>query len=251
MTRLVLNELFKLRTTRMYVGLLAAATGLVVVVTAFQFLLGPDASLRIDGAAEVITSEADLRSVLDVSGVAALFTLILGATAVSGEVRHRTIAGAFLLTPRRGRLVAAKVVAYSIAGALFGVVVSAAAAAVAFGWLAAGGIAIPLGASVAAGLALTPLSTGLAAGFGVGISAIVPNQLGSVLVAIGWVMMVEQLVSGLVPGVARWLPFSGAGAAITGLHPDLGAAGGVALFVLYVMVVAWVGIRLTARRDVV
>lgn len=250
MMRLVGAELFKLRTTRLYLGLLAACSGLVVVVTALHFLLAGDANLTIEGAADTITTQADLRSVLDVSGVAVLFTLILGATAIAGEARHHTIATTFLATPARSRVVVAKVVGYAIAGAVFGLVVETAAVAVAFGWLAATGVPIPFGLTVAAGLALAPVATGLAAGFGVGVGAAVPNQLGAVLVAIGWVMIVEQLFSGLFPEVARWLPFAGAGSAITGQHSQLGWAGGVGLFVAYLAVMVSVGMQVTRRRDV-
>lgn len=250
MIRLIGAELFKLRTTRMYFGLLVAATGLVVLVTALQFALGDNTSLTIEGASTVIESEADLRSVLDVSGVAVLFTLILGATALAGEHRHHTIATTFLLTPTRSRVVAAKVVGYTVAGAVFGVVVEAAAVVVAVGWLAAIGNPIPFGTTVVAGLALTPIATGLAAGFGVGISTAVPNQLGAVLVAFGWVMIAEQLLGGLVPDVAQWLPFTGAGTAITGQHPEIGAAAGIALFLVYLIAVVAAGIQVTRRRDI-
>ncbi len=250
MIRLVRAELFKLRTTRMYLILLAAATGMVVLVTVMQFVLGDDSSVTIEGAATVIETEADLRSVLDVSGVAVLFTLILGATAISGEHRHRTIATTFLLTPIRSRVVSSKVVAHLLAGAAFGVVVEIAALVVAVGWLTISGAPIPFGPTIAVGLLLTPIATGLAAGFGVGISAAVPNQLGSVLVAVGWVMVAEQLVNGLFPGVAKWLPFTGAGAAITGQHPDVGSAAGIGLFVVYLTAMVIVGTQITKRRDI-
>lgn len=250
MTRLVRAELFKLRTTRLYLVLVVSATALVVVVTALHFILSGEASLTIEGAAPAITSEADLRSVLDVSGVAVLFTLVLGALAVSGEDRHETIASTFLVTPVRSRVVIAKVQAYVIGGALLGIVVEGAALAVTAGWLAATGAAIPFGPTVAVGLALTPVATGLGAGFGVGIGAAIPNQLGAVLVAVGWVMVVEQLIGGLAPGVASWLPFAGAGAAIAGQHPDLGAAAGVALFLGYMAVVVVFGTWVTQRRDI-
>lgn len=250
MMRLVTAELFKLRTTRMYLGLLAAATGLVVVVTGLHFLLAGDASLTIQGAAETITTQADLRSVLDVSGVAALFTLILGATAIAGEDRHHTIATTFLLTPQRSKVLAAKVVGYVIAGVVFGLIVEAAAAVVAFGWLAATGASIPFGSTVVAGLALAPIATGLAAGFGVGVGAAVPNQLGAVLVSIGWVMVVEQLLTGLVPESAGWLPFAGAGVAISGQESQLGTVGGIGLFLAYMLAVVTVGMQVTRRRDI-
>lgn len=250
MSRLVGAEVFKLRTTRLYLGFLVAAVAMVVLVTSLQFLVGDDAALNIEGAATVVQTEEDLRSILNVSGVAALFTLVLGATAVAGEYRHGTIVSTFLSSPRRARVVMAKMLAYLLAGAVFGVVVEAAALAVAVISLGVTGASIPFGASVAAGLALTPIATGLAAAFGVGISAAVPNQLGAVLVAIGWVMVAEQLLGGLVPDVARWLPFNGANTAITGAHPNLGVAGGLLLFVGYLIAVGGVGVQLIRRRDV-
>jgi ABC-type transport system involved in multi-copper enzyme maturation permease subunit len=250
MIRLVRAELFKLRTTRMYLGLLVAATGLVVLVTSLQFALGDDSSLTIEGAATVIETEADLRSVLDVSGVAVLFTLILGATALAGEYRHRTVATTFMLTPARSRVLAAKVVGYIMAGAVFGVVVEASAVVVAVGWLAASGGLIPFGTTVLAGLGLTPVATGLAAGFGVGIGAAIPNQLAAVLAAFGWVMLAEQLLGGVVPEVALWLPFRGAGSAITGQNPEIGAAAGAALFLVYLIIIVGVGSQVTRRRDI-
>lgn len=250
MIRLIGSELFKLRTTRMYLWLLVGAVSLVVFATSIHFLLGDDSSLSIEGANNVVETEADLRSVLDVSGIASLFTSILGATAVAGEHRHRTITSTFLLTPSRGRVVAAKLVGYTIAGAVFGIIVELAALLVAMAWLTVGGSGVPFGASVAVGLALNPVATGLAAGFGVGIGAAVPNQLGAVLAAVGWVMVIEQLLAGLVPDLAQWLPFTGAGIAITGSHPTLGVAGGLGVFLAYMAVLSAIGVVVTKRRDV-
>jgi len=250
MIRLIGAELFKLRTTRLYLVLLAAASGLVVVVTSVHFLLDGGGSLQIEGAASTVTTAADLRSVLDVSGVAALFTLVLGATAVAGEVRHGTIARTFLLTPSRPRVLLAKTAAYVLAGIVFGLVVEVVAGVVAVGWMAAQGVSIPIGPEVWAGLALVPFSTGLAAGFGVGVSALVPNQLGAVLVSVGWVMVVEQLFTGLAPDIAQWLPFSGAGVAISGQHPELGPLTGIVLFALYLSGVGSAGIISMMKRDV-
>lgn len=250
MMRLIGAELFKLRTTRLYLVLLAAASGLVLVVTSIHFLLDGGGNLQIEGAASSVTTAAEFRSVLDVSGVAALFTLVLGATAVAGEVRHGTIARTFLLTPARPRVLLAKTAGYVLAGIVFGLVVEFVAGAVAVGWMTAQGAPIPMGSEVWVGLALVPFSTGLAAGFGVGVSALVPNQLGAVLVAVGWVMVVEQLLSGIAPDIAQWLPFAGAGVAISGQHPEMAPVTGIALFVFYLSVVVSAGVVSTLKRDV-
>lgn len=250
MIRLVRSELFKLRTTRLYLGLLAAATGLVVVVTAVQLVFAGDASLTIEGASSAIETEEDLRSILNAGGIAGLFTLVLGATAVASEYRHRTIAGTYLTTPARGRVVVAKIGAYLLAGLIFGVVVEAGGLATAIGWLTISGEPIPFGSGVVETLALTPVLTGLSAAFGVGISAAVPNQLGAVLVSLGWVMVVEQLLSGLFPEVAPWLPFSGVSTALNGQNPEFGPALAVGLSLAYLAAVSALGIQVVRNRDV-
>ncbi|MGA7228367.1 MAG: hypothetical protein WBZ45_09195 [Acidimicrobiia bacterium] len=248
--RLMLAEVFKLRTTRLYSGMLAAAVGLVVVVTGFQLAAGDGSSWSIEGAASVIATPEDLRSILNVAGLAGLFTLVLGATAVANEHRHRTIVGTFLITPARSKVILAKVIAYTIAGAVFGIVVEAAVLAEVSVWLTATGASIPFGNSVAAALIAGPVITGLAAGTGVGVSAVVPNQLGAVLVVVGWAMVVEQLVSGLLPSLAPWLPLSGVGTAIAGDNPDVGELAGVVLGFGYMILFAGVGMQATRSRDV-
>lgn len=250
MMRLISAEVFKLRTTRLYSIMLAVAVGLVVVVTGFQLAAGDGSSWSIQGAASVIATPEDLRSIMNVAGLAGLFTLVLGATAVANEHRHGTIVGAFLITPSRSRVILAKVIAYTLAGAVFGIVVELAVLAEVSVWLAATGATIPFSNTVIAALVAGPVITGLAAGTGVGISASVPNQLGAVLIVIGWAMVVEQLVSGLLPGLAPWLPLSGVGAAIAGDNPEVGELGGVVLGTGYMTLFAVLGVQLTKHRDI-
>lgn len=250
MIRLIQSELFKLRTTRLYFGLLVASAGLVMVVTGVQLVFGGEASVTIEGAASVIETEEDLRSILNAGGIASLFTLVLGATAVASEYRHSTIASTFLVTPKRSRVVLAKIFAYFVAGLVLGLVVESGALAVVVGWLTINGLAIPFGSGVAQSLVLTPFLTALSAAFGVSIGAAVPNQLGAVLVSLGWVMVIEQLISGLFPDFAPWLPFAGVNAALIGDNPDYGVTVAVALSVAYLALVTAVGIRVVRTRDV-
>lgn len=250
MSRLLAAEFYKLRTTKLYLGLLLATLALVVFVTGVQLAQGGESGLSIEGAAAAVETPEDLRSILNVAGIAGLFTLVLGATAVANEHRHGTIVGTYLDTPSRARVVVAKVVAYALAGVVFGIVVEAAVLAEVSLWLTATGEAVPFGSVVVEALIAGPVITGLAAGTGVGVSAAVPNQLGAVLVVIGWSMLVEQLVSGLLPDLAPWLPLSGVSTALTGENPEIGAVAGVILGLGYLVLLAGLGIQVARSRDV-
>lgn len=250
MTRLLASEFYKLRTTRLYLGLLLATLALVVLVTGVQLAQGGESAVTIEGAAPAVETPEDMRSILNVAGIAGLFTLVLGATAVANEHRHGTIVGTYLITPSRGRVVVAKVIAYAAAGVVFGIVVEAAVLAEVSLWLTVTGEAVPFGGVVVEALVAGPVITGLAAGTGVGVSAAVPNQLGAVLVVIGWSMVVEQLVSGLLPDLAPWLPLSGVSTALTGDNPEIGAATGVIMGLGYMVLLAGLGIQVARSRDV-
>ena len=80
-------------------------------------------------------------------GMTSIFTLVFGILAVAGEYRHKTITDTYLGTPRRGRVVAAKLGVYAVAGALMGVVSSIVAVSATAIWLNAKGYSLDLGSS--------------------------------------------------------------------------------------------------------
>ena len=90
---------------------------------------------------------------------------------------------------------------------------------------------------------------------GVGVGALVRNQIAAVVGALAFVFVVEQLVVALLPEVGRWLP-GGATAAVLQLG-DLATQrgellpvwGGALLLVAYAVVLSVVGARSTLRRD--
>src|SRR5712691_4767204 len=73
-----------------------------------------------------------------------LFAALLGAMSITSEIRHGTIRPTFLVTPRRGRVVAAKVSVSILIGVWFGLAASALAAAVGTAALRARGIDVQL-----------------------------------------------------------------------------------------------------------
>jgi hypothetical protein len=184
--------------------------------------------------------------------------LLLGVLGMAGEFRHQTVTQTFLVTPDRGRVVAAKLVAYPLAAIALTLTILAFTAAVAAGWLAAKGIgpslldarlALPLGHVLLEAV----LAAGLCALVGVGVAALVRNQVAALVGVLVWVLVVEGLLMSLLnaPSLGKWLPSAAAAAAITspgGAH--LSRLGGTLLLAAYALALAAAGSRLVVRRDI-
>jgi hypothetical protein len=176
---------------------------------------------------------------------------------MAGEFRHQTVTQTFLVTPDRGRVVAAKLVAYPLAGIALALVTLAFTAAVAAGWLAAKGItpSLPdarLGLAYVRMVGVALLGTALCGLVGVGVAALVRNQVAALVGILVWVLVVEGLLLSLLnaPSLGKWLP-SAAAAAITspgGAH--LSRLGGTLLLAAYALALALAGTRLVVRRDI-
>ena len=96
---------------------------------------------------------------------------------------------------------------------------------------------------------------GLFAALGVGIGALVRNQVGAIIGALGWIFLVEPLL-GIIPGasdtISRWFP-SGAAAATAGmsaLDDPLGQLPAALLLAAYALLFAAAGAALMRRRDI-
>jgi|SoiMetStandDraft_2_1073263.scaffolds.fasta_scaffold08647_3 ABC-2 type transport system permease protein len=248
MTRLVRAEFAKLGTTRFIYGLAAGmAVFAVLAVVAVGTAAGTQGnpSLSADSLPMFVAGPVAL-----VSGAA----LLLGILGVAGEFRHQTISQTFLVTPDRGRVVAAKLVAYPLAGIALALTTLAVTAAVGAGWLAAKGITPSLlDARLGRVVGVALLGAGLCGLVGVGVGALVRNQVAALVGTLVWVLVVEGLLMGLVnaPSLGRWLPSAAAAAAITspgGAH--LSRLAGTLVFAGYGLALALAGTRLMVRRDI-
>jgi ABC-2 type transport system permease protein len=223
MTALLNAELLKLRTTRTFAALVGSAAALSLLLVTLT------ASLDSGFA------ESDLRSLFagDFSG---LFVMLLGAIAMSGEWRHRTIATSVLAAPDRVRLLAAKTLSYAGASFVLSLLVTLAVMLVGTLILSGRGEAT-LGVVELADVLWRNLAVAVLLGaFGVGVGAVVRNQVAAVTGLLMLGFAVEPTLATVLPEVARFGPILGAPNGILGvafgegapLAPGLAAAVSIA-----------------------
>lgn len=251
MTALVRAELLKLRTVRLPLWLLVATLLLVALsVTATVLTAGIEGNpLRLEDP------ELLARSVASASG-GNVMLVVLGILMLTQEFRFGTATPSFLTTPRRSALVVAKLAAVVLTGLVFAVLSVLLAVALSYALIAVRGGEAVFDSTVVEVLAGCLLVLVLYGPIGVGIGALVRNQIAAVVVALAWMFVIEQLLVALLPEVGRWTP-GGATAAVLqlgdfatqGRGDLLPVWGGVALLVAYALVLAGVGTRLTLRRD--
>jgi ABC-2 type transport system permease protein len=250
MRRLIAAELRKLATTRTTRALILAALVLAAVLTAATVADGARGT-----GAHTLGSAAGIRAVLNAATPAELVALVLGILCVTGERRWGTEVSTFLITPRRERVIAAKLVVALAAGALIGLGCAIVTVAVAKPLLAGHGVSLaPLSSTALGVLGGVVLVSALYGAVGVGIGALIPNQPLALGVALFWSLLIENAILALWGAGGRWLPGGGA-ASLThatlpyGVH--LVAPGvGLALLAAYAAAFAVAGALRTNRRAV-
>lgn len=129
------------------------------------------------------------------SSIGYVFPLILGALAVTGEFRYQTLTPTFLAQPRRGVVLAAKLVVLAVAGAFLGVVGLVASIGLGAPILALTGVDPALDAGETWALAgRVVIAMALWAVIGVGVGALIPSQIGSIIVVLAFTQFFEPIL---------------------------------------------------------
>jgi ABC-type transport system involved in multi-copper enzyme maturation permease subunit len=251
-TRLIKAEFAKLFTTKLWLWLLLGAIAFTAFVVSIT--IGFDGQANNGGTPQVNTPDGQ-RNLFSSAGAASVWALILGAIAVTGEFRHQTVTPTFLATPHRGRVVVAKLITYAIVGIGYGIATIVIAIGIALPWLSAKNIDVSLGSNgIPAVLIGVAASVAVYALLGVGLGALIRNQIAAVVGALVYLFLLEQIISG-VPKVRdyyKYLP-GGANSALTrrfaGVDLLQPYQGGL-LLVAYGLVFAILGTWLAMRRDV-
>ena len=244
MKDLLRAEALKLTTTRLLWVLIPAA---VALSTAATF----GAVLSADGAGVDLETAHGVNRALHVTGTGATLVLALGVIITAGEFRTQTATDTFLTTPRRDRVLAAKILISGLVGAgigTFGALTSLAIAHLAYSiedasfpttepevWATLGGAVV------------------YAALFGVlgaTVGYLTRNQIAAIVAALAWVLVVENIVISINDDVARWLPGAAGQAIVRTPGRDLlPIPAAVAVLIGYATVFALGGLLIAARRD--
>lgn len=244
MTGQLRAELLKQRSTQTTFFLFLAMVGLVALASALHVLAPSPSSL---------TSRNHQLQVFEVgTRIGMLFAALVGAMAITAEIRFGTIRPTFLITPRRGPVLAAKLAVGALAGILFGLVAEGLMSGATTVALAARGIDNQL----TNGDYLQLLAGGTAAAalwamIGLGVGALARNQVATLVGLCAWMLLVENLLLPFVPGAGRFTP-GAAGLALAGSIADklLSPAPAALTLALYAASAAAGGWLASLRRDV-
>lgn len=269
MTALLRSELLKIRTTKTVYWLLALtmllAGGITALFMLFQVISETPVPLgSIEGQRAVLGN-------LATQSGAQVIMLSLGVLALGAEFRHGTITSTLLGTPRRARVVMAKLASVILVGLVYAVAALGIGLAVYLVWMQIRGESVSLGGDLWRILVGNALVLVLYGAIGMGVGALIRNQIVALIVAIlyAWILdgLLALAINAVRPlrdaGVAGYLP----GQAAAGLQwaAEPAAAEGQPAFTLVDYLPQWagglvllgwavlfclLGIRLALSRDI-
>ena len=241
--QLLRAEMLALRTTRVPWTMLGSLALLVVAIVVLTVASGDKQDLNgADGVRNVLPIGA---------GIAYLYALAMGIIGMAGEYRHGTIGHTLLAAPERWQIIVAKVIAYALVGVVLGAVAVALTYGISGPWMESKGygwsLANTLPKEIIAGSLVGSALFGV---IGVGLAALLKEQVLALFAGIGWTVLVDGILGGVVPEVGKFLP-SGAFSGLTNssgpelLDPLLGAL----VLCWYAALFAAAGAVLFHRRD--
>ena len=227
MVAAIRSEFLKFFTTRLWWGMAIAmfiAAALFAVL--FGFLLTiPPTQESID-AGQPTGTPLQIANSVYTSGltIGYTLTLVIGIMQIGSEYRHKTITSTFLGTPRRARVMAAKIVALLGIGAVYGLISLVGSVIAGALVLQARGFDPFPSSEILRALALSLLVLGLWALIGLGVGILIPNQVAALLIAIGVAQIVEPLAGFALTfwdfgqeHIAKFMPSQATNAMVSGV----------------------------------
>jgi ABC-2 type transport system permease protein len=252
MTRLLRAEWRKVTSIKLGWGMLLGAMALAALGVVAQI-----ASNGVRGGVQLPLSAASVQKSIAASASSAyLFSIVVGIILITTEFRHFTSRPTFLIEPRRGFVIVAKMLVAAVLGIIYGIVCALMTGAIMVSWLGAKGITIHwIEGGVLESLLSAIVVIAIFAVVGIGLGVLVRNQITAVIGALAYLFVLEPLIQiiPVVKDVYPYLPGAAAGA-ITGAGRSTSSllepwAGGLVLLgwgVLFA-VSGWI---FTIRRDI-
>jgi hypothetical protein len=242
MRRLIASEFLKARTTRAPWVLLLVVSALVALFTSLGIALH-EGQWREDEILDIVQTPG---------GITSLFVLLVGVVGFTGEFRHGTIAQTLLVTPRRERVLAAKLGAFALVGLAYAAATIALMLAMSYPWFRLLDVDVPWAHAPYRSVILGGLlASAIWAPIGVAVGGAIRNQIGGVVGALLWLLVIENILYGFFPDEAKYLP----GRAGDAIHSDtvdhtLSRGGGVLVLLGWLVLFSLVAAVLLRERDV-
>ena len=234
-------KLFTTRTTWVMigVGLLCEGlfAGLFTGLASIQDIIGGDG----EGFEGVLTGLGLLMTLM----------LVLGVLIITTEFRHGTTGSTFLVTPKRWPVLVAKLGAGLLIGVLAGLLFVLVNGGLALSIFSGRGGVLPATSRIVEIYAGVIVSFGLLAAFGLGIGAIIRNQVGAIIAAIAVFFVVSGLPELLPGSIGEYFPAQAVGTLHGRVEGDgtlTQVQGGLILAAWSLSLVA-IGTVLTVKRD--
>ncbi len=263
------SKIFTVRLWWVLLIVLAAYVGFTAGLLAFVFGgLGDQLSTSGSNATQI--PEAALPPVIYsiASSIGYVFPVLFGTLATTSEFRYQTLTPTFLATPRRGVVLGAKFVSLALVGAGYGIVALLTSVGIGSSILAATGHNTGLGDSDTwLLLARIVLAMAIWAIIGVGLGALIPNQVAAIVIVLAFTQLVEPVLRTVATiwdwaaSIGQYLPGAASDALVgSSIFTSLGSAtgqtqslewwaGGLVL-IAYAIVAGVLGYFTSWRRDV-
>lgn len=261
-------EFLKLVTTRMWWILLIVLVAYVAFTASILAIAFSTGLASADPSAPQLPADALPPVIYSIAhSIGYVFPLLIGTLAVTGEFRHQTLTPTFLATPRRGRVLVAKLFVLAILGALYGVAAVISAVGPGAGILSIDGVTGFDDNEIWLMLARAVLAMALWAIIGVGVGTLIPNQVAAIVVVLAFTQFVEPILRTVAmfvdwaSEVGKFLP-GAAGDALVGasIFTALGMSGedssaldwwqGGLVLLAYAVIATVVGYLTSWRKDV-
>jgi ABC-2 type transport system permease protein len=253
MRRLIAGEFHKLLATRLWLWLLLGSMAITALYASLQIAFSDDPDTW---TLPLSTPDGQQTLFAAAASAASPLVAVLAAIGITGEYRHRTATTTFLATPHRGRVIAAKLITYGLVGIGYALACTVVVAAIAVPWLSAKDVDLTLAgnglpATMAGGIAAVTLY----ALIGVGLGALIREQVATVVGLLIYLFVIEAILTN-IPALDAWTRYlpGPADNALTGItltnQQYLQPWQGGLVLTAYCLLIAAAGTYLANRRDV-